>query len=65
MYLQSLRVMKKECDRAGVPMSKAAMSWLLQQPCKPVVIVGCRTPEQVVDNYNVTKISDVSKMVVY
>ena len=51
--------MKKECATAGVPMSKAAMAWLLQQPCKPVVIVGCRTPEQVEDNYNVTKISDV------
>lgn len=52
--------MKDICEKAKVPMVKAAVSWVLQQKCKPVVIVGCRTPEQVVDNYNVMKISDVS-----
>ncbi|WAQ94670.1 YAJO-like protein [Mya arenaria] len=55
---ESLRKMKDLCAKTEVPMAKAAISWVLQQEVKPVVIVGCRTPEQVVDNYNVVKISD-------
>jgi len=52
--------MKDACEKASVPMVKAAVSWVLQQRSKPVVIVGCRTPEQVVDNYKVMKNTAVS-----
>lgn len=55
---ESLRSMKDICGKAGVPMAKAAISWIMQKESKSVVIVGCRTPEQVVDNFNVVKISD-------
>ncbi|XP_045167959.2 1-deoxyxylulose-5-phosphate synthase YajO-like [Mercenaria mercenaria] len=55
---EALQSMKGLCTKANVPMAKAALSWVMQQQNKPVVIVGCRTPEQVVENYNVVKISD-------
>ncbi|XP_046564804.1 aldo-keto reductase IolS-like [Haliotis rubra] len=46
------------CDKAGVPMAKAALSWLLQQDNVPVAIVGASTPQQVVENSNIVKLSD-------
>ncbi|XP_052246965.1 1-deoxyxylulose-5-phosphate synthase YajO-like [Dreissena polymorpha] len=55
---EALHAMKDLCTKADVPMAKAALSWILQQEIRPVVIVGCSSPEQVVDNYNVMKITD-------
>ena len=52
--------MKDICAKADVPMQKAALSWVLQQYDKSCVIVGCRTPEQVVDNSKIVKLSSVS-----
>ena len=57
--------MKDICAKADVPMSKASLSWVLQQFDKSCVIVGCRTPEQVVENSKIVKLSSVSIGVLY
>ncbi|XP_064614986.1 1-deoxyxylulose-5-phosphate synthase YajO-like [Liolophura sinensis] len=50
---QALEAIRKVCDRESIPMARAALSWVIQQPSVPVVIVGARTPEQVVENSKV------------
>ena len=62
---QSIHAMKDICAKADVPMSKASLSWVLQQFDKSCVIVGCRTPEQVVENSKIVKLSSVSIGVLY
>ncbi|XP_062567928.1 NADH-specific methylglyoxal reductase-like [Saccostrea cucullata] len=47
---EAIAKMSDICKKANVPMSKAALSWLLNQPNVPVAIVGARTPEQMVEN---------------
>ncbi|XP_041366608.1 1-deoxyxylulose-5-phosphate synthase YajO-like [Gigantopelta aegis] len=50
------------CNKAGVTMSQAAISWLLQQDGVDSVITGASTPQQVVTNSNIVKLSqDVVK----
>ncbi len=36
--------------QAGIPMAQAALAWLLKQPAVATVIVGARSPEQIVAN---------------
>ncbi|KAL4222399.1 hypothetical protein ACF0H5_018438 [Mactra antiquata] len=55
---EALRSIKDVCAKYNTSMSKASLSWVMQQVNQPIVIVGCRTAEQVEDNYNVMKISD-------
>lgn len=47
------------CKKANVPMAKAALSWVLNQPNVPVAIVGARTPEQMVENCEVVDLPQV------
>lgn len=56
---QALEAIRKICDRESIPMARAALSWVIQQPSVPVVIVGARTPEQVVENSQIVKLKQV------
>ncbi|XP_011453472.3 1-deoxyxylulose-5-phosphate synthase YajO [Magallana gigas] len=47
---EAIAKMNDICKKANVPMAKAALSWVLNQPNVPVAIVGARTPEQMVEN---------------
>lgn len=47
------------CKKANVPMAKAALSWVLNQPNVPVAIVGARTPEQMVENCEIVDLPQV------
>ncbi|KAL3832428.1 hypothetical protein ACJMK2_024071 [Sinanodonta woodiana] len=53
-----LQKMRDVCAKADVPMSKAAISWIMQKEPTSVAIVGCRTPEQVVENSKIIRIPD-------
>lgn len=45
------------CSQADVPMSSAALSWVLAQQGLASVIVGCRTPEQLEGNCKLVQLS--------
>lgn len=47
------------CEKAGIDMPKAALSWALQQPPVSSVIVGASKPEQVGRNVELVKIQQV------
>jgi len=55
---EALKKMSEICQKAGVPMSKASLAWILQQEGTQVVIVGASTPQQMVDNSEVIKLSN-------
>ncbi|XP_005097453.1 1-deoxyxylulose-5-phosphate synthase YajO [Aplysia californica] len=55
---EALKKMAEICQNAGVQMSKAALSWILQQEGIDVVIVGASTPQQMVENSEVIKLSN-------
>ena len=56
---QAIANMNDICKKANVPMAKAALSWVLNQPNVPVAIVGARTPEQMVENCEVVDLPQV------
>ncbi|XP_022083416.1 uncharacterized protein LOC110975325 [Acanthaster planci] len=45
------------CDKENIPMSSAALSWILAQEGVASVIVGCRTPQQLEDNCKLVNLS--------
>ena len=59
-HFQSVHKIKDICSKANISMPKAALSWVLQQNENSCAIVGCQTPEQVVDNSSIVKLSPVS-----
>lgn len=56
---QAIAKMNDICKKANVPMAKAALSWVLNQPNVPVAIVGARTPEQMVENCEIVDLPQV------
>ena len=42
--------LKSLCETAGVLLPRASMAWVLRQPGVAAVLIGARTPEQIVDN---------------
>lgn len=56
---QAIAKMNDICKKAHVPMAKAALSWVLNQPNVPVAIVGARTPEQMVENCEIVDLPQV------
>lgn len=57
---EALKGMSQICEEAGVEMSKAALSWILQRGGIDVVISGASSPAQVVENSKIVKLdSDV------
>ncbi|XP_059175411.1 1-deoxyxylulose-5-phosphate synthase YajO-like [Physella acuta] len=55
---QALKKIHEICKTAGVEMSKAALSWILQQEGVAVVIAGASSPEQVEQNSQVIKLNN-------
>ncbi|KAL5006744.1 hypothetical protein ScPMuIL_015550 [Solemya velum] len=55
---ETLGRIRNICSKAGVPMSKTSLAWLLQQEGVASVIVGCRTPEQLEENSKIVNLSD-------
>ena len=47
---ETVRRIRDLCKRAGVPMAQAALAWLLKQDGVTGVIVGARSPEQILSN---------------
>ncbi|XP_038045199.1 aldo-keto reductase IolS-like [Patiria miniata] len=45
------------CNKENIPMSSAALSWILSQEGAASVVVGCRTPQQLEDNCKLIKLS--------
>ena len=43
----------------GLPMANVAIDWLLQQPQVAATIVGASKPEQIKQNVQLTKLSQV------
>ncbi|XP_078671553.1 putative oxidoreductase YccK [Branchiostoma floridae x Branchiostoma belcheri] len=54
---QAISSLRDACAKEGVPMSSAALSWLLGRQGVASVIVGCRTPQQLEDNCKLAKLS--------
>lgn len=50
---EALPKLQAICKNANVSMAQASLAWVLQQDNCPVVIVGARTPEQMVENSKV------------
>uniref|UniRef100_A0A0B7BDM3 NADP-dependent oxidoreductase domain-containing protein n=1 Tax=Arion vulgaris TaxID=1028688 RepID=A0A0B7BDM3_9EUPU len=55
---EALKGISQICEEAGVEMSKAALSWILQQDGIDVVISGASSPEQVVENSKIVKLNN-------
>ncbi|XP_021378790.1 uncharacterized protein LOC110466562 [Mizuhopecten yessoensis] len=55
---EALPKLQAICKNAGVNMAQASLAWILQQDNCPVVIVGARTPEQMVQNSQVITLPD-------
>ncbi|KAK0058256.1 1-deoxyxylulose-5-phosphate synthase YajO [Biomphalaria pfeifferi] len=55
---QALKRIREICNNAGIQMSKAALSWILQQDGIAVVIAGASSPEQVIENSEIIKLNN-------
>ena len=60
--LQTISAIRELCNKADIPMSSTALSWVLSQQGVASVIVGCRTPEQLEENCKLIQLSQVSDL---
>ncbi|XP_072029080.1 uncharacterized oxidoreductase YccK-like isoform X1 [Amphiura filiformis] len=59
---KTISAIRELCNKADIPMSSAALSWVLSQQGVASVIVGCRTPEQLQENCKLIQLSqDIQK----
>ncbi|XP_035682321.1 uncharacterized oxidoreductase YccK-like [Branchiostoma floridae] len=54
---QAISSLRDACAKEDIPMSSAALSWILGRQGLASVIVGCRTPQQLEDNCKLAKLS--------
>ncbi|XP_014771214.1 NADH-specific methylglyoxal reductase [Octopus bimaculoides] len=59
LLFETLGKLKEICTEADINMPVASLSWLLQQQNVRSVIVGARNPEQIEQNVNIVKLSQV------
>ena len=57
---QAIANIKSVCEKAGVPMPTAALSWVMEQDPVCAAIVGAQSPEQVARNVDRVTLQQVS-----
>ncbi|GFS14848.1 aldo/keto reductase [Elysia marginata] len=55
---KALKKLSEICKSANIPMSTAALSWMLQQGDIQVVIVGASSPQQIVENCKIVQLQN-------